>query len=83
MTVGELKEELGKYPDDILVVLSKDEEGNGFSLVYQIDGIGYYVQESDCQGGELYPSTEAGIKEGWGEDYVQPTDGKPCIVLWP
>ena len=37
MNVKELKKILNKYPDDRLVVLSSDSEGNSFSLLYYLE----------------------------------------------
>lgn len=39
LTIGELKELLNEYPDDMAVVISLDEEGNNYKLLYDDDGI--------------------------------------------
>jgi hypothetical protein len=49
MTVGELMDYLDGQPRDRLVVLAKDEEGNGFSPLYAAE-MERYVAETTYSG---------------------------------
>ena len=49
MTVGQLKAQLKDVPDNMLVVLAKDEEGNGFSSAHNFT-LGVF--EADNPSGE-------------------------------
>lgn len=63
MTVKQLKKIINKYPDDLLVVLSSDSEGNSFSQLYHLEtnNIGI-LNNSDVSGNDtdealvLYPT---------------------------
>jgi hypothetical protein len=86
MTVKELIQQLQTYDQDLLVVLSKDGEGNGFSPLGQSDGDNNsYVPSSTCRG-ELYIDklTPELIEEGYTEDDL-PHDPQAvrAVVLWP
>ncbi len=79
MKVKELIELLStEFPEDE-VVISIDEEGNGFSAINCIsrsvfDGEYIYLRE-------LTPELETqGFTE---EDMYTGEDGKNCVVLWP
>ena len=81
MKVKELIEILSKCNPDADVVLSRDEEGNGYgslsdvSLEYNWDG--EYNAEIGLK--ELTPDL---IKGGYEEEDTMP-DGLDCVVLWP
>ncbi len=84
MTVGELKTLLSGFPDDYHVVLAKDEEGNGFSPLY--DGDPAYYEAETTWSGDVY------MEEGdaLGLDENDPTyhnditvESANCVVLWP
>ena len=81
MKVKELIEILSKCNPDADVVLSRDEEGNGYSslsgvsLEYNWDG--EYNAEIGLK--ELTPEL---IKAGYEEEDTMP-DGLDCVVLWP
>jgi hypothetical protein len=88
ITVAKLRELLAGAPDDALVVMSKDSEGNGFSPFSEW-GDGRYVAESSWSG---YLADEGEDDDEPGEDDVVTADpdyeapdepGVPCIVLWP
>ena len=49
VTVGQLRRALEAYPDDAIVILSKDAEGNGFSPLAG-DGEVWYTPESTWSG---------------------------------
>lgn len=75
MTVKELREKLTNLPDDMEVVMSKDEEGNDFKYLYEtevahttIDGRGIEV---------MHPDDYEDLDE---EDKKLTVE---CFVLWP
>ena len=61
MTVKQLRELLKKLPDDQLVVLSKDSEGNGFSPMSENYSDGFYSGRSWC--GEFSNEKSKGAKK--------------------
>lgn len=68
MTVKQLKILLHEHPDDAIVVISRDAEGNGHSPLSQV------------YPGKYYPfNTWSG--EFYGEDDVR--DGQQCVALFP
>jgi len=72
MTVKELKKLLSTEDDMTEIVMSRDEEGNGFSPLADV-GKGIYVAESTWAG-ELYNE----------DDEEAPlSEGKKVICLWP
>ena len=85
MTVKELIKELKDYPQDALVVMSTDEEGNGHS---PLDALNEEVYVADPDGrGQVYVARtltpelkEQGYTE---EDCYDEEDGQVAVVLWP
>lgn len=78
MKIKDLIEQLQKLDPELLVVLSKDEEGNGYSE------LAYIEPNSRFSEGEVSPNilTEELDEEGWSEeDFLD--DGIPCVILWP
>lgn len=53
MTVKELKEKLKNYPDDMLVIVQKDAEGNGYSPLNGLNNTSVYIPEAPWFG-EVY-----------------------------
>ena len=74
MTVGELKEMLKDEPDDYLVVLSKDSEGNRFSPLY-IPSTGMYEPETEWSGDV--------IDQEWAEEEGGTEYKENAVILWP
>lgn len=72
LTVGSLREALADLPADLPVILSTDEEGNSFSLLWGIE-------QSHCRDddGDPYPLHPDDV-----EDYG-PEDLFDAVVLWP
>ena len=68
MTVEELREKLSKFPDDMLVVASQDEEGNGFRKVYSVDSGYRYIEED---------------KDIIEDDDCDNPEFEKCVVIWP
>ncbi len=85
MTVKDLKDKLSTYPDDLLIVMSSDAEGNSKSPLAELD-TRVYVPNSTWSG-ETYmarvltPELEA---EGYEEeDCYEEGNGQDAVVLWP
>lgn len=83
MIVSELMEQLSSLDPDRLVLISSDEEGNGFNEFHDVsyatvvkDGYQYEIVET-----ELTPELEeAGYSE---EDIYEGEDIVDAIILWP
>lgn len=76
-TVGELRQILQLFPDDALVVLSKDGEGNDFSPLAEVTS-GQYHAESSWAGG--YESDDYVEDEGLA---IAEGAAVRAICLWP
>ena len=72
MSVQELIELLQKFPPQMLVVMSRDSEGNGYGPLHAM-GQGYY------NSGEFVDTLE--YVEEYFVESVQKTD--ECVCLWP
>lgn len=84
MTVAELIEQLKACPQDSIVILQKDAEGNGYSPLHAVDAAAIYRSEATWYG-EVY-STEwsaddALMDEREWEEFKKSTP--PCVVLAP
>jgi hypothetical protein len=71
MTVGQLRAELTQHPDDMIVVLAKDGEGNAHSPLSGTERL-VYVPESNWAG-EVCDLEDDGV---W-------PDGRIVLVLGP
>jgi len=82
MNVKQLITLLKTCDQNALVILAKDEEGNGFSPLAGVDDTANYVSDSTYAGEiglrELTPEL---IEQGYGEDDV--VGGVKAVVLWP
>jgi hypothetical protein len=84
MTVAQLKAELKSLPDDLLVVMSRDSEGNGFSPLSDVADNARYEQENAWSGEIRLKELTPDLKErGYTEDDVADENAPECIVLWP
>ncbi|MFF8617048.1 hypothetical protein [Streptomyces sp. NPDC015350] len=85
MTLAELRRELAKLdhlPEDTIVVLSNDAEGNGFSPLYEVDASMYRAQTE--WSGEHYMTEAARQAQVNPDDYTKaPANVVPAICLWP
>lgn len=77
-TVADLIEYLKTLPQEAIVILSADSEGNGFSPWCGDHAEGRYVEESTYSG-EFHSDEflEEAIQEGWE------IEGERAVVLWP
>lgn len=74
MRVAALRALLAEAADDLLVVLAKDSEGNGFSPLAEGE-LGLYVPESGWSGDVPHPDDAAGYQDEPGAE--------SAVVLWP
>lgn len=82
MKVKELRELLENCNDDDLIVMSKDAEGNTFTLLSDIDSDSY-VYDSQGWWGDVYlrELSDDDLCNGYTEEDLGP--GENCIILWP
>jgi hypothetical protein len=84
MTLAELREALAALdlPDDTLVVLAKDAEGNGHSPLVEAEHA-MYLAESTWSG-ERYLTDEQRLAETDPDEWSEaPDDAVPAVFLWP
>lgn len=74
LTVQDVKNLLATLPDDALVLLSKDEAGNGFSPACSYSTGTYVSGEKPWQPGMLYDE---------GDSVPGSPRAKKAIALWP
>ena len=78
MTVAQLIAILKRHDGNRIVVLSADEEGNGFKPLGAIDAM-VYNDEDDAVGySEITPQLS---EAGYGFDDL--IEGEPAVILWP
>lgn len=90
MTVKEFKKLVAEIPesqDDWVVVISKDEEGNGFKELVEIINDGNHIcsQYFDEPSNELCSYNEDDFENFEEFEYhiKEYSHLKPCIVIWP
>lgn len=86
LTIKELKAQLADLPDDMLVILQKDAEGNGYSPLEDVDGYNnVYVPDSTWSGDCHLKVLTAELKAaGYGPDDVYDgNDAQDCVILCP
>jgi hypothetical protein len=71
-TVGTLRTLLVDLPDDVPIYLSKDEEGNGFKRLYDVDVCKY--SDDGYDGHPIHPDDL---------DEYDPEYLIDAVVLWP
>ena len=79
MNVGELIEELQKLPKETVVVIARDEEGNGFCELGTIDDNACYL-DGEVRMREL---TDDAKRQGFTEEDLGGPEFEPCVTLWP
>lgn len=94
-TIGDLKKmitvaEAAGLPDDAVVIIARDSEGNGFSPLADRCSDAIYRAESSYSGELEYwdedDCADAGPdRQTWSEWYLaaQVDGGLRCMVLWP
>lgn len=86
MIVSELIELLKQVPSNAVVVLSRDEEGNGFLPLRVVeDGMRYDFDSCEVGYAVITPSMK--LKGYTDEDALEIHDGvncvEECVILWP
>lgn len=82
MTVKELIKELEQCNPDDLVVMSTDEEGNGFDTLVDVESNNVYVPKD--REIHIKKLTKALRSQGYTkEDLYEGDDAVDCVVLWP
>lgn len=71
MLVRELIEQLQQLPPDLLVILQRDPEGNGYSPA---SGVEEALYDPHDRGWQVYSEQDAA---------EECPDAVPCAVLWP
>lgn len=85
MTVKELIEQLQKMPQDSIVIIQKDGEGNDYSPLDGAYDENVYIADSTWSG-MVYNNDEQPDEDAdEEEDYLEydPADAVPCVVLTP
>jgi len=77
-TVKELIETLSELPEDSVVILQKDSEGNGYSPLAGLEAA-KYIPGTTCNG-EVPCNEDIESGELEEEDVAKMLD---CVVLWP
>ena len=84
MKVKKLIKELKKCNPDSEVILAKDEDGNGFSPLVEIDGENCVYTADSTYSGELFDcrwtANEACLEE---KEYKEMLKKKRAVFLWP
>lgn len=70
MTVKELKEAIANLPDDMMLVLQVDPEGNGYGPVERIDTDGIMTDDGECFDA-TWTAEEAGMEEDEWEEFCK------------
>lgn len=84
MTLAELRAQLDalNLPDDTIVVLAKDAEGNGFSPAVEA-ATGMYLADTTWSG-EHYMTEEQRLAETDPDEWSEaPDDAVRAVFLWP
>lgn len=86
VTVKKLREQLADLPDDALVVIAKDPEGNGYSplasIGYDDEGDGVLYEAYNTYSGEI-TYHEDRVDGEFGPDDPDADHVARCIVLSP
>lgn len=84
MTVKKLIERLQALPQDSIVILQKDVEGNGYSPLSMIDHNAVYKADNAWSGDVFSTKWTAGAARMAGEEWVIFKKETPaCVVLVP
>jgi glucose dehydrogenase len=82
MKVKELKKILEKVDENRIVIMQKDEEGNGYSPLDGISDEENYKANSAWSGEVGYEKLTPELKKaGYGEDDT--LEGEPACILFP
>lgn len=81
MKVKDLRAALEGLPEDTLVVLQSDPEGNSYSEAAGADSENVVFYQKEIRYRKLTMEME---EQGYTEeDCAPPGEGQACVVLWP
>ncbi len=84
MKVKQLLKELEKCNPESEVVMAKDEEGNGYSPLYEVDGENMVYTPDSTWSGDIFDKRwspdDAGLEKS---DHKKMMKKKVCVLLWP
>ena len=82
-TVGELRDLLNGLDPDLIIVMSKDGEGNGFSPLAEAYEAWY--EADSTWSGNVIDADYLGVEEDAEDDEIQERldAADKCVVLWP
>lgn len=86
MIVSELIEALKALPGDLEVLVSQDEEGNGFNKLYYGPAVYWIEKNADKHGyvDVVYIDAQVVDEEGSGwDDEVLRENAEQRVVIWP
>ena len=84
MTLAELRAQLDalNLPDDTIVILAKDAEGNGHSPLVEAEHAMYLADST--YSGQRYLTAQQRAAEADPDDHSEaPDDAVPAVFLWP
>ena len=79
MTIKELIEQLLTLDQNRIVVMSRDQEGNGFKELCDIETAAYDSKSEEIG---LESLTDKDRARGYSEEDVM-EDGVPAVIFWP
>lgn len=83
ITVKELIERLQSVDENLIVIIQKDSEGNGYSPLSSIDDECVYEADSTWSGEVGYAKLTLELEQqGYDENDLRP-DGIPALILCP
>ena len=81
MTVAELIAQLQAMPQDSIVILQRDPEGNGYSPLHVADADAVYCERDAEVYSTKWTAADACMEEAHWESFKASTP--PCVVLAP
>ncbi len=85
MKVKELIAELQNLDPEVVVVMSSDSEGNGYSPIASL-GEDMYIPETTYSGSLAYTKEDFEAdppRDGTYEEYLEENKAEKCVALWP
>lgn len=83
MTIKQLKEVIANLPDDMLVIVQKDSEGNAYSPLAGVDHNSVYLPTTTWYG-EVFDTTWSADDAGMDEDEWEGIKSRErSLILFP
>ena len=83
MTVKELKEAIANLPDEMVVVLQKDSEGNGYSPLSDVDPDAVYIPKTTWSGDTYSMDWSADDADMTDEEWEELNSKPRALILCP